>query len=137
MVCLLGGVGAGDAAASPGDLAQKPGAAGCVSMFGFCDRGAALEGAAAIAVSPDGTSAYVASSSDDAVAVFDRGADGTLVQEPGAAGCISESGAGRCRDGTALDGATSVAVSPDGRSVYVTSFGSDAVAVFDRSRDGR
>ena len=135
--CLLSGVGVADAAAAPGDLVQKPGAAGCVSMIGFCEPGSALSGAAAIAVSPDGTSAYVASGSDDAVAVFDRGGDGTLVQKPGPAGCISETGVGRCRDGTALTGAGAVAVSPDGRSVYAASYSSDAVAVFDRAPDGR
>jgi len=136
-VCLLSGVGAADAAAAPGDLVQKPGAAGCLSIIGFCDRGAALDGAESITVSPDGTSAYVASTSADAVAVFDRAGDGTLTQKPGPAGCISDSGAGRCRDGTALDFATSVAVSPDGQSVYVASASSDAVAVFDRAPNGR
>jgi DNA-binding beta-propeller fold protein YncE len=100
-------------------------------------RGAALDGAESITVSPDGTSAYVASTSDSAVAVFDRAGDGTLTQKPGPAGCISDSGAGRCRDGTALDSRHSVAVSPDGQSVYVASASRDAVAVFDRAPNGR
>ena len=120
-MCVLSGVGVADAAAATGDLVQKPGAAGCLSMIGFCERGAALDGAESMHVSPDGTSAYVASDYSDAVAVFDRAGDGTLIQKPGPAGCISDTGAGRCRDGTALDGARSVAVSPDGRSVYVAS----------------
>jgi hypothetical protein len=38
-VCLLSGVAVADAAAAPGDLVQKPGAAGCLSIIGFCDRG--------------------------------------------------------------------------------------------------
>ena len=42
---------------------------------------------------------------------------------------------GGCVDGKALDGATGVAVSPNGLSVYVASGVSDAVAVFDRSSD--
>ena len=73
------------------------------------------------------------------MAVFDRAGDGTLTQKPGPAGCISDTGAGRCRDGTALDvlasdGASlSVAVSPDGKSVYVASRLSNAVAIFDRT----
>ena len=71
------------------------------------------------------------------MAVFDRAGDGTLTQKPGPAGCISDSGAGRCRDGTALDSSHSVAVSPDGQSVYVASASSDAVAVFDRAPNGR
>jgi DNA-binding beta-propeller fold protein YncE len=64
--------------------------------------------------------------------VFDRAGDGTLTQKPGPAGCISDSGAGRCHDGRALDRATSVAVSPDGQNAYIASRVSDAVAVFDR-----
>jgi DNA-binding beta-propeller fold protein YncE len=65
------------------------------------------------------------------VAVFDRAADGTLAQKPGTAGCISDTG-GACGDGTALDGAQAVTVSPDGGSAYVAATTSDAVAVFDR-----
>ena len=68
--------------------------------------------------------------------MFDRAADGTLTQKPGTAGCISDTGAGPCVDGTALDGASSVTVSPDGRSVYVASQIGSAVAVFDRAADG-
>ncbi len=136
-MCVLSGVGVADAAAATGDLVQKPGAAGCLSLIGFCERGEALEGARSITVSPDGQNVYVAAADSDAVAVFDRAGDGTLVQKPGQAGCISDTGAGRCRDGTALDGASSVAISPDGKSGYVTSIFSGAVAVFDRTSNGR
>jgi DNA-binding beta-propeller fold protein YncE len=56
-----------------------------------------------------------------------------LVQLPDVAGCVSDAGTGgACTDGVALVGAASPAVSPDGRSVYVASTVSDAVAVFDR-----
>jgi sugar lactone lactonase YvrE len=49
------------------------------------------------------------------------------------AGCVSETGTGgACVDGSALDGATGVSVSPDGTSVYVASETSRAVAVFSR-----
>jgi DNA-binding beta-propeller fold protein YncE len=58
---------------------------------------------------------------------------GDLTQPAGTAGCISETGAGPCADGHGLDGAGAVAVSPDGKSVYVASFGSDAVARFNRA----
>ncbi len=123
-----------------GTLTQRPGAAGCImgaASFGECLVGKALGGANSIAVSPDGTSAYVASLLSDAVAVFDRGADGTLTQKPGTAGCISETGTGgACADGRALAQAHSVTVSPEGASVYVTASLSDAVAVFDRAADG-
>ncbi len=133
---VVGGIGAGDARAALGDLVQRPGAAGCLSSFGSCLPGTALSGASAVAVSPDGRNAYLASALSDAVAVFDRGADGTLTQQPGLAGCVSNTGAGPCVDGQALDTPESVAVSPDGLSVYVASSTSDAVAVFDRATDG-
>ena len=97
-------------------------------------RGGA-HGANSVTVSPDGTSAYVASQSSDAVAVFDRNTTtGALTQKAGTAGCISETGtAGACADGVALNGASSVTVSPDGTSAYASSLVSDAVAVFDRN----
>ena len=137
-VCLLGGVVATNAAAATGDLVQKPGTAGCISDTGAgpCVDGTGLASAASVTVSPDGKSAYTASTGSDAVAVFDRAADGTLTQKPGTAGCISDTGAGPCVDGTALANANSVTVSPDGKSAYVASIDSNAVAVFDRAADG-
>ncbi len=134
--CLLGAVMAADAAAATGDLIQKPDATGCLSAVGACSPGKALDGAFSVTVSPDGNSAYVASEDGDAVAVFDRAPDGTLTQKAGTAGCISDTGTGPCADGRALDNAVSVTVSPDGRSAYVASTASGAVAVFDRAADG-
>src|SRR5204862_7525764 len=46
---------------------------------------------------------------------------GDLTQPAGSAGCVSETGAGPCADGHALYGPLSVAVSADGKSVYVAS----------------
>jgi DNA-binding beta-propeller fold protein YncE len=122
-----------------GALVQKAGRAGCVSddgTGGACEDGKALKGATRLATSPDGTSVYVGSANSDAVAVFDRDpASGALVQKAGAAGCVSEDGTGgACQNGKALVDARSVAVAPDGDSVYVASQGSDAVAVFARDR---
>src|SRR6478735_7036341 len=58
---------------------------------------------------------------------------GELQQKSGTTGCISETGTGgSCQDGTALARPFGLAVSPDGRNVYVTSNDSNAVAVFDR-----
>ena len=133
---VSGGVMASDVAATTGDLTQKPGVAGCWSAVGLCSPGTALARARSVTVSPDGRSAYAASQGGSAVVVFDRAADGTLTQKPGTAGCISETGAGPCVDGTALDSARSVTVSPDGSSAYVASGSIGAVAVFDRAADG-
>lgn len=58
-----------------GALTQKPGTAGCISetgTAGACSDGTALDDPRSVAISPDGTSAYVASQSSDAVAIFDR-----------------------------------------------------------------
>jgi len=68
------------------------------------------------------------------VARLDRNTTtGAITQPVGTAGCISESGAGPCIDGHGLGGARSVAVSPDGKSVYVASVSSDTVARFNRA----
>jgi DNA-binding beta-propeller fold protein YncE len=119
-----------------GALTQKPGTAGCVSedgTAGACRDGVALEGAIGVDVSPDGKSVYVAARNVAAVAIFDRdAATGALTQKAGLP-CISETGAGACADGTALEFPMSVASSPDNRSLYVAAAVSHAVAIFDRA----
>ncbi|HEY2160442.1 MAG TPA: beta-propeller fold lactonase family protein [Solirubrobacteraceae bacterium] len=91
-------------------------------------------GSEAIAVSPDGRNVYVASSTSDAIAVFQRNpATGKLTQAAGAAGCIAAGGTNGCGTGLGLDGPNSVAVSPDGENVYATSFQSSSIAVFGRN----
>jgi DNA-binding beta-propeller fold protein YncE len=81
---------------------------------------------------------YVASADSDAVARFDRNTTtGALAEPAGTAGCISEDGSGPCADGHGLLAPQSVAVSADGKSVYVASSGTDmtntAVARFNRN----
>jgi len=120
-----------------GGISQLPGTDGCVSdsgTGGVCADGVALVGPRSVAVSPDGTSFYFPATTSAAVAVFSRDrTTGRLAQLPGAAGCVSETGtSGVCADGVALEGARSASVSPDGESVYVASFFSDAAAVFAR-----
>jgi DNA-binding beta-propeller fold protein YncE len=133
--------------ATTGVLTQLAGTAGCVSETGstfsgdVCADGRALEQPRSLAVSADGTSVYVASQGSDAVALFQRNATtGELTQLAGDRGCIREAPRRGCVLGKALDGARSVVVSPDGKSVYVTSNGvlmgppdAGAVAVFRRN----
>jgi DNA-binding beta-propeller fold protein YncE len=124
------------ALAATGDLSQPPGPGGCISEFGggSCIDGHGLHSAYALTVSPDGKSVYVASYTGNAVARLNRNTTtGAISQPAGTAGCISETGAGPCADGHALDHPSEVAVSADGKNVYVASFGSDAVARFNRN----
>jgi DNA-binding beta-propeller fold protein YncE len=120
-----------------GALTQKAGAAGCISDLGGggCTDGTALDGVSAVAVSHDGRNVYTAAvGPSSAVAVFDRDlATGVLTQKAGTDGCVSDSGtSGSCTNGTALLGARALALSLDGRNVYVAAEVSNAVAVFDR-----
>ncbi|MEX2188993.1 MAG: beta-propeller fold lactonase family protein [Pirellulales bacterium] len=84
-----------------------------------------LDGATAVIVSPDDRHVYVAGYLDDAVAVFSRDAlSGRLAY------------VGRMRDGVGgingLDGAHGLAISPDGKHLYVAGATDNALAVFRR-----
>jgi DNA-binding beta-propeller fold protein YncE len=136
---------AGKDAAKQGTLKQLPGARGCLTdrtaPAEGCGTARALEGpgpfmgSRAIAVSADGKNVYVASSRSNAIAVFRRNPKtGALGQPSGAAGCVAAKGAFECGKAVGLNGPNSVAVSPNGRNVYVTSRGSNAVTAFQRNR---
>ena len=118
-----------------GQISQLPGTQGCISetgTAGACVDGRAMVGPRGVAVSPDGKNFYFPASGSKSIAVFRREASGEQ-QLAGIDGCVSETGSnGACVDGTALDGARGVTISPDGTSVYVAAFFSDAVAVFSR-----
>ncbi len=136
---------AGKKAAQQGTLKQLPGPRGCLADRSTpakgCGTARALEGpgpfmgSRAIAVSADGKNVYVASSRSNAVAVFRRNPKtGALGQPSGAAGCVAAKGAFECGKAVGLNGPNSVAISPNGRTVYVTSRGSNAVTAFQRNR---
>ena len=85
-----------------------------------------LDGAYYVTVSPDGANVYVTGNDDDAVAVFTRNATtGALT--------FVEAEFDETAGVDGLDGANSVAVSPDGKYVYVASRRDDAVAYFWRN----
>jgi DNA-binding beta-propeller fold protein YncE len=110
------------ALAAVGDLTPK----GSLSLV-------ELSGANSVAVSPDGTSVYVTAGNKDLIYHFKRDpASGRLR----ARGCVedNDTGPGACaQSADGLDVPTSVAVSPDGRSVYVTSQGDSAITRFSRN----
>ena len=93
-----------------------------------------LAGAASVAVSPDGQHVYVAARNEDAVGVFSRSSTtGALTfAEAERDGVDDPDDPGGTVDG--LDGASGVAVSPDGKHVYVTGETDDAIAVFSATR---
>ena len=88
----------------------------------------ALEGAIDVAVSPDGTQVFVVSLVDSAVTVFDRDESGNLAFRQ----AITDNIGGA----NELSGASGIAISPDGRQVFVTSREDAAITVFDRDESG-
>ncbi|MGE4191225.1 MAG: beta-propeller fold lactonase family protein [Thermoanaerobaculia bacterium] len=82
-----------------------------------------LDGASAVATSPDGKHVYVTGAADDSIAWFTRNAaDGTLTFVDH----IVDSGS------LGLDGASAIAISPNGAQVYVSGSVESAVQVFTR-----
>ncbi len=149
---LVPAVAAADSAAAGGGhatklgrLTQLPGERGCVVDGSRPSRSCSLVralngpgpflGSRAVAVSPDGRNVYVAASTSDSIAIFKRDHHkGTLTQAKGAAGCIAAEGAHHCATAIGLDAPNSVAVSPDGRTVYATSRRSGSITIFGRIR---
>jgi DNA-binding beta-propeller fold protein YncE len=106
---------------------------------GACADGNALAGAQGVAVRSDGKNVYVASVWSSAVAVFARDKKtGVVTQLAGTDACVSADGsAGACEVGEGLlASAAGMALSPDGKNVYVASTssggGPGAVVVFAR-----
>jgi DNA-binding beta-propeller fold protein YncE len=107
--------------------------AGCVEDDDLPDWGcatevASLENPFRVVVAPDGNSVY-ATSEGSTLSHFTAGLipQGCYREVPGSSGCVQAE---------PLEGARGLAVSPDGKHLYVTSVARDAVAWFKRAADG-
>jgi DNA-binding beta-propeller fold protein YncE/photosystem II stability/assembly factor-like uncharacterized protein len=87
-----------------------------------------------VAVSPDGKSVYAIAEYSGAITTFDRAPDGSLTY----AGCIADSGGAGCDTPAhqAMSDPSALAVSPDGKSVYVVDDLASSISRFDRAPDG-
>jgi len=136
-VSASGAIAVLDRDATSGALTQRGGRTGCVSRpgrSGACVRGRGLKNPQAISVSPDGTSVYVMSFTDSALAIFDRDPrSGTLKQKRGRAGCVADelSDTKGCRTVALEIGPDdALTVSGDGKHVFA------ALTIFDRNPNG-
>ncbi len=91
-----------------------------------------------VVVSPDGKDVYVAAGAkgeEGDVASFKRGAGGVLEQLAGEEGCVSEKIV-VCAKVKALQGSEDLAISPDGKDVYATSYPTNAIVELKREATG-
>lgn len=135
---------------STGALTQLPGGAGCITASPTSANGCAglpanvyLTEAYDLTVSPDGHQLYVSIFTHNSrIYAFDRGEEGALSFSSCVAALPPSSGESPpCTRAHALPGVRSLAVSPDGRSLYAAGggyFGSPewGVAVLSRAADG-
>ena len=92
----------------------------------------ALEG---LAVSPDGANLYVAAFLTGAIDVLNRNREsGSVAQKPASSAVSPRGGSPTAARARALRGVSSIALSPDGRYLYSTSFGSNAVGHLRRNK---
>lgn len=106
---------------------------GCVGAPGSgCTQVDSLDEPRALAVSGDGAALYVASFAGDSVTHLARDAAGRLFDR----GCVGDRNPS-CTQVPSLDGPVSLALSPDGASLYVASHGDSAVTHLARDSEGR
>src|SRR5688572_7357919 len=121
--------------AATGDLTPK----GCLDdqppggPDNCTDSSLGLNGATGVVVSPDGKSVYASSDLDEAVVRFDRSKNGTLTPR----GCVETTGQNECdQEADGLGSPRPMAMSPDGKSLYVGALGDDTIVHFKRKKSG-
>jgi DNA-binding beta-propeller fold protein YncE len=122
-----------------GALTQPADTTGCLTEAptSGCATGRALEGIEGMAISNDGSSVYLGAAVSEALVVLSRNpSTGALTEAGDGSGCIVTVPLAGCTTGAQLGGADAVAVSPDDKSVYVTSLFSKSLTSFTRSSAG-
>jgi DNA-binding beta-propeller fold protein YncE len=117
-----------DQLASPLGCLSNAGAGGCTSLH---DMSRSFD----ILVSPDGKNVYAAGFDTSTIVVMDRNrATGALTQKSGNQGCVKKVPAtAGCRGARFLDNPIGLAITPNGKTVYVASrFGNSTILTFDR-----
>lgn len=115
------------------------GAGGCASAQAplGCTPARGLDDARAVALSPDGLSLYVAAATPASVTSFGVAPGNGLLQQLNlGAGCLASVAQDGCGAARALEGASSIVVSPDNLHVYVASATVGAVTSFARQPNG-
>ena len=116
-----------------GRITQAQGASGCLGdVDSGCTGARGVDGASGVVVSPDGRNVYASGLHSHSIAAFARSPAGTLKQLPGAGGCLAADGANGCTAAPGLYGASDIAITRDGRSVYAAALDSQAVTSFTR-----
>ncbi|GGQ75904.1 lactonase family protein [Couchioplanes azureus] len=126
--------------ATTGALTPLSGTARClydntVANPGGCTAARKFLNPDGVIVSPDGAYVYVASHGSDALTVLARNATtGALTQPADASGCYTNnSTAGTCTLARGMDEPYYLRTSPDGTTVYVAAYRSNAIAIFQRN----
>jgi len=121
-----------------GVLGQKAGFDGCIGSPPGCTPRIGNPSVFGVVVSSDNRSVYVRTFSG--LLVFDRDPDtGTLAQKAGVAGCLDENAMPGCLDTFGLSFGSDVnqiAVSPNGRQLYVPFTDPGGITVFNRASNG-
>ncbi len=108
-----------------GDATDCPGA-------GSIENAEGISNPAGIAVSPDGSTVYVIDQGDNSIATFTRNASTGLLAEQNSS-CFSANSIPGCTSDVGLDNPYGIAVSPDGKNVYVSTYNGQDIAEFARN----
>jgi 6-phosphogluconolactonase (cycloisomerase 2 family) len=130
-------------AADPtGFFSQLPGAGGCITGDGTsnggpsdCADGRGVEGAQAVALSPDGRFVYVYAYSGGTLATVSRDTTtGALSQASDASACLSQAAIAGCTDGRLPDGGaySAHAIAISGAHLFAEGRGRDIIGTYDR-----